>query len=125
MIGPCSNFAHCITIPHSGIGGKGDFPFRVFPVSAPVAKNFFDLPLNKWEVINVVTPQSTSLSVERRRSVRQKADSLVCIKLNNGNGGILLNLGTGGLSFQAVASLNRNQNLSMQFKLPDSAEAIQ
>jgi hypothetical protein len=48
----------------------------------------------------------------------------VCVKLDNDNGGILLNLGKGGLSFQAVAKLNRDQNLILHLKLPDIGEAI-
>jgi hypothetical protein len=73
----------------------------------------------------VVTPQNTPNSVERRRHVRQKANSIVCVKLDHDNGGILLNLSTGGLSFQAVAKLSPDQTINIQFKLPDSAEEIQ
>src|SRR5258707_2209631 len=74
--------------------------------------------------MSAATPQKTAPSVERRRHVRQRAYSLVCVKLDKDNGGILLNLGPGGLSFQAVAVLDRDQNLSLQFKLPDSREVI-
>jgi len=63
--------------------------------------------------------------LERRRHVRHKACAIVCVKLNNNNGGILLNLGTGGLSFQAVTKVHRDQNLVLSFKLPDSGESIQ
>lgn len=75
--------------------------------------------------MSVATPQHIAPSGERRRHVRQRAFSLVCVKLGNDNGGILLNLGTGGLSFQVVAKLNWNQNLVLCLKLPDSGETIQ
>jgi Tfp pilus assembly protein PilZ len=72
-----------------------------------------------------VIPQKPAASVERRRHVRQKTCSIVCVKLDNDNGGILLNLGTGGLSFQAVAQIDRDRDLILNFKLPDGPEAIQ
>ena len=72
-----------------------------------------------------VTSQKTDASVERRRHVRQKSCSIVCVKLDNDNGGILLNLGTGGLSFQAVAQIEGDRDLILNFKLPDGPEAIQ
>jgi hypothetical protein len=72
-----------------------------------------------------VTSQKTESSVERRRHVRQKSCSIVCVKLDNDNGGILLNLGTGGLSFQAVAQIEGDRDLILNFKLPDGPEAIQ
>lgn len=47
------------------------------------------------------------------------------MKLDNDNGGILLNLGTGGLSFQAVAQIEDDRDLILNFKLPDGPEVIQ
>ena len=46
------------------------------------------------------------------------------LKLDDGNGGILLNLGTGGLSLQAVAKLNPEQDLILHFKFFDTGEKI-
>jgi PilZ domain len=46
------------------------------------------------------------------------------LKLDDGNGGILLNLGTGGLSLQAVARLNPEQDLILHFRLFDTGEKI-
>jgi len=75
--------------------------------------------------MSVAAAQKTGSTEERRRHVRQKTPALTCVKLENDNGGILLNLGTGGLSFQAVSQLDQNRNLILHFKLPDSAEEIQ
>lgn len=67
-----------------------------------------------------------SRSVERRRHVRQKTFSaIIFVKLDNDNGGILLDLGTGGISLQAVAPINRDQNPILHLKFPDYREAIQ
>jgi PilZ domain len=46
------------------------------------------------------------------------------VTLGSGNGGIILNLGVGGLAFQAAGKLNQEQDLTLQFKLPGSREAI-
>jgi PilZ domain len=72
-----------------------------------------------------VTSQYTTSSVERRRHVRQRTRSIVCVKLDNDNGGILLNLGTRGLSFQAVAPLDPEQDLILHFMLFDTGETIE
>src|ERR1700692_2335647 len=75
--------------------------------------------------MSVVTSRYTTSSVERRRHVRQRTRSIVCVKLDNDNGGILLNLGTRGLSFQAVAPLDPKQDLILHFKLFDTGETIE
>jgi Tfp pilus assembly protein PilZ len=77
------------------------------------------------EDMSVAATQKTGSPEERRRHVRQKTHVLTCVKLENDNGGILLNLGTGGLSFQAVSQLDQDRDLVLHFKLPDSAEEIQ
>jgi len=77
------------------------------------------------EDMSVAAAQKTGSPEERRRHVRQKTPALTCVKLENDNGGILLDLGTGGLSFQAVSQLDQDRDLILHFKLPDSAEEIQ
>ncbi len=47
------------------------------------------------------------------------------VTLDSDNGGILLNLGVGGLAFQAAGKLNQNQALTAQFRLPGSRDTIQ
>jgi hypothetical protein len=75
--------------------------------------------------MSVATLQKTGSPEERRRHVRQKTHAVTCVKLDNDNGGILLNLGTGGLSFQAVSQVDRDRDLILHFKLPDCTEEIQ
>jgi hypothetical protein len=61
---------------------------------------------------------------EHRRHPRQRVSSIVYVRLNDGNGGILLNLGEGGLSFHAAVTLNPRQDVDLRFKLPDTGELI-
>jgi PilZ domain len=61
---------------------------------------------------------------ERRRHVRHKVLSIIYVELGPGNGGILVTLGVGGLSLQAVAKLSLDTELTLHFRLP-GAEAIE
>jgi Tfp pilus assembly protein PilZ len=70
----------------------------------------------------ITTPQK--LSEQRRRHPRRKVSTIVYLKLDDDNGGILLNVGAGGLSLQAVAGLNPGQDLVLHFKLFDREEMI-
>ena len=70
----------------------------------------------------ITTPQNRVPSEDRRRQLRQRASSIIYLKLDDGNGGILLNLGTGGLSLQAVAMLNPEQDLILHFRFFDTME---
>jgi PilZ domain len=47
------------------------------------------------------------------------------VKLGSGNGGILLNLGVGGLAFQAAGKLNRHDDLTLCFQLVGTKQAIE
>jgi hypothetical protein len=71
-----------------------------------------------------ITSGKTELVDERRRTVRYVPASIIYVTLGSGNGGILLNLGVGGLAFQAAGKLNQDQDLTLQFKLPGSRETI-
>lgn len=71
-----------------------------------------------------ITSGKTELVDERRRTVRYVPASIMYVTLGSGNGGILLNLGVGGLAFQAAGKLNQEQDLTLQFKLPGSRETI-
>ena len=68
------------------------------------------------------TSQDFFHSEQRRRLPRERASSIVYLKLDDDNGGILLNLGTGGLSLQAVAGLNLGQDLILHFGLFEKEE---
>jgi hypothetical protein len=61
---------------------------------------------------------------ERRCHFRHIPASIMYVTLGSGNGGIVLNLGVGGLAFQAAAKLNQDQDLTLQFKLAGSQEMI-
>ena len=63
------------------------------------------------------TSQIVVRSEDRRRHLRQKLCSITYLEFGDDNGGILLNLGGGGLSLQAVAKLNAGQELSLRFGL--------
>src|SRR5258708_2048667 len=110
----------------SGIrkGGKIAYILRTFPAFVLFWGKLSFANCNEEDVMSVGSPQITTPSMERRHYVRHKSSSIVVIKLDNNNGGILLNLGTGGLSFQAVTKLNPCENLILHLKLDDSGEAI-
>jgi hypothetical protein len=63
-------------------------------------------------------------SEDRRRFPRHRAFAITYLDLGDDNGGILLNLGGGGLSFQAVAKLNPGQDVALRFGLFTDRETI-
>ena len=62
---------------------------------------------------------------ERRRHLRHTPSSITYVTLGSDNGGILLNLGVGGLAFQAASKLHQSQALTLQFRLAGSRDTIQ
>jgi Tfp pilus assembly protein PilZ len=72
----------------------------------------------------VTAPKNATLSAERRRHPRQRVSSVTYVKLGDGNGGILLNIGTGGLLVQAFAKVNVEQDLVLQFRFFDNDEML-
>ena len=76
--------------------------------------------------MRIVPPQnSTTTFNERRRHVRHKVPSIIYVGLGASNGGILINLGAGGLSLQAVAELNPETELTLHFQLQGDEQAIE
>ena len=76
--------------------------------------------------MRIVPPQnSTTTFNERRRHVRHKVPSIVYVGLGAGNGGIIINLGGGGISLQAVAELNPETELTLHFQLEGTKQAIE
>ena len=76
--------------------------------------------------MRVVSPQnSTPTFNERRRHVRHKVPSIIYVGLGPGNGGIIIELGAGGLSLQAVAELNPEAELALHFQLQGNEQAIE
>lgn len=68
--------------------------------------------------------QSLVSSEDRRRFPRHRGFAITYLDLGDDNGGILLNLGGGGLSFQAVAKLNPGQDIALRFGLFNDGEMI-
>jgi len=76
--------------------------------------------------VRIVHPQnSTTTFNERRRHVRHKVPSIIYVGLGAGNGGIVINLGAGGISLQAVAELNPETELTLHFQLEGTKQAIE
>jgi periplasmic protein TonB len=62
---------------------------------------------------------------ERRGHARRRVDSLAYIDLGEGNGGLLLDVGEGGLHVQAVVDVVGNNFSQVRFQLPGSKEWIE
>jgi hypothetical protein len=76
--------------------------------------------------VRIVPPQnSTTTFNERRRHVRHKVPSIIYVGLGASNGGIIINLGAGGISLQAVAELNPETELTLHFQLEGTKQAIE
>ena len=75
--------------------------------------------------MRVVPPQNNTTFNERRRHVRHKVASIIYVGLGAGNGGIIINLGSGGLSLQAVAELDPETELTLHFQLEGTKQAIE
>src|ERR1700733_2413555 len=74
------------------------------------------------------TPQgaeSPLTIVDRRLWVRQPVPSLAYVDLGENNGGIILNLGEGGLAVTLVAPLQTDRPSRMRFQLPGSADWLE
>ena len=64
------------------------------------------------------TPNAGGLSpLGRRRHYRHQIQSLAYVNLDQGNGGIIRNLGDSGIAIQAVAPLVVNQQVFLRFEL--------
>ena len=72
----------------------------------------------------LTTSQTRNAVAERRRHARHTPSAIMYITVGSGNGGLLLNLGIGGLSIQAAGKLTSDQELVLQFKLAGSRDAI-
>lgn len=69
----------------------------------------------------VSTLRNSNVPEERRHHIRRGlASSILYVELGPGNGGIIVNLGTGGLSLHAATKLNADAELALHFQLdPD------
>lgn len=62
---------------------------------------------------------------ERRQHSRQQVRSIAYVELDEGNGGIVLNVSEGGLSVQAVVSLMDDQLPRMRIQLPQPQDWVE
>ena len=73
-----------------------------------------------------MTPlRKSSVLGERRHHVRHRLTSIVYAELGPGNGGIIVNLGTGGLTLHAASKLNAETELTVRFRLQSTEPPIE
>ena len=68
---------------------------------------------------------SSIVPEERRHHVRHRLTSIIYVELGPGNGGIIVSLGTGGLSLHAATKLNAEAELALRFRLDPNKEPIE
>ena len=64
------------------------------------------------------------METDRRRAVRKRLNQLAYIRIGADNGGLISDLGEGGLGFQTIAAIEREGPLRFWFTL-DSADRVQ
>jgi hypothetical protein len=68
-------------------------------------------------VYPITSSDSVPSSGERRRNARHRPSSIIYVQLGSGNGGIVVNLGIDGLSFQAAGKLPAEGNSTLNLRL--------
>jgi PilZ domain len=76
-------------------------------------------------VQRVAPLRNSTVPDERRNQARHRLTSTVYVELGPGNGGIIVNLGTGGLSLHAAVKLNAETELTLRFRLEPTGEPIE
>ncbi|HEY6442973.1 MAG TPA: PilZ domain-containing protein [Candidatus Acidoferrales bacterium] len=69
--------------------------------------------------------RNSTVPDERRNQVRHRLTSILYVELGPGNGGIIVSLGTGGLSLHAAVKLNAAMELNLRFRLEPTEEPIE
>lgn len=69
--------------------------------------------------------RNTDVPEERRHHARSRLTALIYVELGPGNGGIIITLGTGGLSLHAAAKLNSEAELDLRFRLNPTEKPIE
>jgi PilZ domain-containing protein len=76
--------------------------------------------------MQMVSPlRNSNVPEEHRHHARHRLTSTVYVELGPGNGGIIISLGTGGLSVHAAIKLNAEMELSLRFRLDPTEEPIE
>jgi TonB family protein len=61
----------------------------------------------------------------RRLHVRRRIDQLTYADFGPGNGGIVMNLSEGGMSFQGIGAVRKGQVIRLSFKLPGTSSPVE
>lgn len=69
--------------------------------------------------------RNSTVPEERRNQARHRLTSILYVELGPGNGGIIVSLGTGGLSLHAAIKLNAETELTLRFRLEPTEEPIE
>jgi hypothetical protein len=72
-----------------------------------------------------ILPEPHSGGVSCRRSPRQRIERLVYADFGPGNGGFAINLSEGGIAFQGIRPLQKNEIIRVKFKLPATNDTVE
>jgi TonB family protein len=72
-----------------------------------------------------ITTNRPSGKNHHRRSPRQRIDTLMYVGLGHENGGFPTNVSEGGMAFQGIQALEKNQLVHINFKLPGSRDSVE
>ena len=70
-------------------------------------------------------PSTTEFQAEHKRSPRHRVDKLAYVDLGPENGGMVIDVSNGGISFQGIQPLTEGQFLQISFKLPGISQSMQ
>ncbi len=73
----------------------------------------------------MTSPAAPAARENRRSLPRRRVERLAYIRFDKDNGGILLDIGEGGLKFQGVASSLEGEFCIVKFMLPGSGRTIE
>ena len=73
---------------------------------------------------NTPHPESAVATIDRRLCVRRSVPSLAYVDLGKNNGGIILNLGEGGLAVTSVAPLDTARPAQIEIQLPGLGDRL-
>jgi hypothetical protein len=72
-----------------------------------------------------IAAERPSESGNQRRFARHRIETLAYVDLGPGNGGVLINVSEGGMAFQGIQQLDKDQLLCINFKLPRSNASLE
>jgi TonB family protein len=72
-----------------------------------------------------IVAERPSESGNHRRFARHRIETLAYVNLGPGNGGVLIDVSEGGMAFQGIQPLDKDQLLCINFKLPDGSTSLE